>query len=105
MVFSVTSLCFWFFLGYYIFFGLLYVFWSYTSQETTGRPIRPPFTIREFSVLTRLKIEIRESGKLPRSELPFRPFAQGPWRGVLINGSAGLVVKKNNTQERHKTNM
>ena len=60
-------LVFWFFLMfflffflvlYYILFGFMYIFMcflSYTVQGTTGRPIPRPFTIREFSVLTRLK--------------------------------------------------
>ena len=42
-----------------IFIGFLYIFekfWSYIAKGTTGRAIPPPFTIREFSVLNRLKI-------------------------------------------------
>ena len=66
-----------FFLGTML---LLYVFknfWSRTSQGTTGRQISPPFLVREFLFLTRIKSYSRESGKLLRSELPFRSGGKG----------------------------
>ena len=43
---------------YYFLFGFLFIFkcfWSQTSQGTRGGPISPPFQVRDFSVLTRLK--------------------------------------------------
>ena len=98
------------FLGTVFFlFGFLYIFkgfWSRTTQEVTGPRIPPPSPVCEFLVLTRLKSYSRESGRLPRSERPFLPvvralFWASTWRGVLVNGSAGHDVIKNNTQERN----
>ena len=43
---------------YYFLFGFVYIFkcfWSQTSQGTREWPIPPPFLVREFSVLTKLK--------------------------------------------------
>ena len=44
-------------------------------NDGTANP--PPFLVREFSILTdvknMLKSYFRESGRLPRSKLPFRP--------------------------------
>ena len=70
------------------------------NDETANHP---PFLVREFSVLTRLKSYSRESGRLPRSELLSAP-AVGAFlsallrasarRGVLVIGSAGHDVKK-----------
>ena len=43
---------------YYLLFGFIYIFkcfWSQTIQEMTGPRIAPPFLVREFSVLTKLK--------------------------------------------------
>ena len=68
---------------YYFLFGFLYIFggpkyfWSHTAQGSTESRNRPTFVIREFSVLTRLKNKTREYGRLPRSEIPFRPCAKG----------------------------
>ena len=99
---------------YYILFGFLYIFkcfWSRTTQEVTGLQIPPPFLVREFLVLTRLKSYSRESRRLPRSELPFLPagHAFGCCFEHLLGAECSLTVlpvmmlKKNNTQERHKT--
>ena len=68
---------------YYFLFGFLYIFggpkyfWSHTAQGSTESRNRPTFVIREFLVLTRLKNKTREYGRLPRSEIPFRPWAKG----------------------------
>ena len=89
--------CFWFFrlffyvfcfswVLYYFLFGFTYIFkcfWSPTTQGTRGRPIPPPFLVREFSVLTRLKNYSRQSGRPPRSELPFRPGGLGLLRALM----------------------
>ena len=52
-------LCFLFFLGTILLFVWFYIyfkcFWSQTSQGTREWPIPPPFLVREFSVLTKLK--------------------------------------------------
>ena len=101
---------------YYFLFCFLYIFkcfLSQTSQGTRGRPIPPPFLEREFSVLTRLKSYSRESGRLPRSELSFRPGRRlGPYYGRYYEHPLGaecsltvlpvMMLKKNNIQERHK---
>ena len=60
LVFSVIFLCFFCFswVLYYFLFGFIYIFkcfWSQTIQEMTGPRIAPPFLVREFSVLTKLK--------------------------------------------------
>ena len=62
LLFLIFRLFFMFFvfLGYYTTFCLvlyvsLSVFWSRTNPEMTGPRIPPPFLVREFSVLTRLK--------------------------------------------------
>ena len=67
---------------YSFLFGFLYVFKNFvflvvyrSGNDGTADP--PPFTIREFSVLTRFKNKIRESERLPRSELNFRPSDKG----------------------------
>ena len=89
--------CFWFFrlffyvfcfswVLYYFLFGFTYIFkcfWSPTAQGTRGRPIPPPFLVCEFSVLTRLKNYSRQSGRPPRSELPFRPGGLGLIRALM----------------------
>ena len=72
------------FLGYYTTFCLV-LFISLTvfghkplrgrGDEGTADP--PSFLVREFSVLTRLKNYSRQSGRPPRSELPFRPGGLG----------------------------
>ena len=57
--FSYFFLCFLFFLGtILLLFGFIYIFkcfGSRTTQDMTGSRIPPPFLVREFSVLTRLK--------------------------------------------------
>ena len=73
---------------YYIFFGFLFnlkCFWSHTTHEMTGPRVPPPFLVREYSVLTMLKSFSRESGRLPRCELPFRPGGCGPIKGVTLS--------------------
>ena len=107
LVFSVIFLCFLFsWILYSFLFGFAYIFkcfWSQTAQGMRGSRFPPPFLVREFSVLTRLKKYSRQSGRLPRSELPFRAGGLGliralMWasarRGMLVNGSAGHDVKK-----------
>ena len=87
LVFSVIFYVFCFSWELYSFlFGFTYIFkcfWSQTTQGTRGRPIPPPFLVREFSVLTGLKNYSRQSGTPPRSELPFRPGNLGLLRALL----------------------
>ena len=96
------------FLGYYTTFCL--VLYKYLS-DFGHKPLRergdgrspPHFLIREFSVLTRLKRCSRESGRLSRSELPFRPGGRlGPIKECSLTVLPVMMLKKNNTQERHK---
>ena len=87
MVFSVIFYVFCFsWVLYYFLFGFTYIFkcfWSPTTQGTRGRPIPPPFLVREFSVLTRLKNYSRQFGRPPRFELPFRPGGLGLLRALM----------------------
>ena len=63
LMFLVFSVIFYVFICfslvlYYFLFGFLCIFkcfWSRTTQEMTGPRIPPPFLVREFLVLTRLK--------------------------------------------------
>ena len=103
--FSVDFLCFLFLFRYYTIFCLvsclsLSVFLSQTSQGTTERPTPPPpFLIREFLVLTRLKaIHVNSEGfrgpNYPSDPVVRDFFSACGQRGVLINGSAVHDVKK-----------
>ena len=86
-VFSVIFYVFCFsWVLYYFLFGFTYIFkcfWSPTTQGTRRRPIPPPFLVREFSALTRLKNYSRQSRRPPRSELPFRPGGLGLLRALM----------------------
>ena len=67
LLFLGTILYFAWFLVYFL------VFLVINLSGNDGTANRPPFLVREFLVLIRLKSYSRESGRLPRSELPFRP--------------------------------
>ena len=47
--------CFSWVLYYFMYYDIFKRFWSQTIQEMTGPRIPPPFLVREFSVLTKLK--------------------------------------------------
>ena len=73
---------------YCFLFGFIYIFkcfWSQTSQGTREWPIPPPFLIREFLVLTRLKklfTVIRKASAF-QTTLPPRRFK--PNKGVNVS--------------------
>ena len=100
--FSVDFLCFLFLFRYYTTFCLvsclsLSVFCHKPLRER--RNGQPPFLIREFLVLTRLKaIHVNSEGfrgpNYPSDPVVRDFFSACGQRGVLINGSAVHDVKK-----------